>query len=92
MVGPNASGIVGARMCNGGSIVKINNCFSTGNISGNGAGGIAGGRFSQDNNIEGNAIITNCYSTGDISDNNSGGIIGKLSGNITGSTNNVMYL
>ena len=56
---------------------KIENCYSTGDINGIGAGGIAGG--SAGNN--GSCTITNCYSTGDINGSGAGGITGIFAGN-----------
>lgn len=79
---------------------KVTNCYSTGTISGTGAGGIAGRHAG----YAGSCTITNCYNTGIISGINSGGIAGNAAGrngsctiqncyttndNITGSSENV---
>ncbi len=59
----------------------IQNCYSTGVISGSDSGGICGLNVGSNN---GNCTITNCYSTGIISGNNSGGIFGRYAGNSSG--------
>ena len=66
-------GIVGRNCGNNGS-VTITNCFSTGAISGSGAGGICG---SFAGSIAINLSIINCYSTGAISGTQGGGICGS---------------
>ena len=43
-------------------------------------GGIAGVRFGESNDIDGDAIITNCYSLGNITDSEAGGIVGAFVG------------
>ncbi len=58
-----------------------NNCYSTGEISGSGSGGIFGGSAGTNS---GNASATNCYSTGEISGQNSGGIFGDGTGSSSG--------
>jgi len=55
--------------------ITIQNCYTTGNISGNGAGGIAGAELG--NSMSGGSItIQNCYTIGEISGNSAGGIAG----------------
>jgi hypothetical protein len=63
----------------------VTNCFSTGTINAQYAGGIAGYRFGYNaNNI---CTITGCYSTGSISGSNAGGIVGSD----VGYNDNVLY-
>lgn len=59
--------------------VVIMNCWSTGEIQGYHAGGIAGRMFGNGDAI-GAATITNCHSTGDITGVESGGITGSFIG------------
>jgi len=63
---------------NGVSNVLIDNCSSSGDITGTHAGGIVG-RYAA--NEGGNLTITNCYSEGKITGINAGGIFGSQSGN-----------
>ena len=53
---------------------SVTNCFSTGSINAQYAGGIAGYRFGY--NATNTCAITSCYSTGSISSSNAGGIVG----------------
>ncbi len=66
----NAGGVVG--MASGST---INNCYSTGKITGEAVGGIAG--------IEINSKISNCYSTATITGGLIGGIVGNSNGTIS---------
>ena len=62
--------------------VTINNCYSTGAISGGETGGICGNACGKN----GNVTINNCYSTGAISGDETGGICGNEcgdNGNVT---------
>ena len=68
---------------NGGFIVRkeqkfftVDDCYSTGDISGYAAGGICGFVVGH----EGSCTITNCYSTGDLIYRFSGGICGSYAG------------
>ena len=73
-------GICGHR-CSGD--IRITNCWSSGEIRGDVAGGIAG----REVGINGNGYtvnITNCHSTGDIGGSMSGGICGHLAGQFNG--------
>jgi hypothetical protein len=74
----------GVITTDGGAIVrksqlffKIENCYSTGDISGNSAGGIAGLNAGKN----GECDISGCYSIGDIVGNQAGGIVGFFAGN-----------
>jgi hypothetical protein len=58
------------------SYFKVTNCYNTGFISGNSAGGIAGASAG----YQGECTITNCYNTGGISGNYAGGIAGYGAG------------
>ena len=64
--------IVGAYQ----QFIAVENCYSTGAISGSGSGGIMG--LNAGNN--GEVTATNCYSTGAISGQSSGGIMGTQAG------------
>lgn len=68
-ISDTAGGIVGAQV----ESVIIQQCWSRGAISGNGAGGIVGA-----NNIS--CTVEKCYSTGIMSGNNAGGIVGSNAG------------
>lgn len=71
-----AGAILGHNSGNQGELT-VTHCFSTGNLTGSGCGGIVG---SQATYVK--LLVSDCYSTGDIS-YRSGGIIGQLnSGNI----------
>jgi hypothetical protein len=67
--------------------VKIENCYTTGNIIGYGAGGICGSGTGIDTKeVEVKIKIENCYTTGNvngISYNNAGGICGTNTNNTT---------
>lgn len=64
----------------------IKNCYSTGTISGNYAGGIAGYRTStNDPTVASNCTITNCYSRGAITGTAAGGIYGYKAAYSSGS-------
>ena len=54
---------------------SVTNCFSTGSITAQYAGGIAGYRFGY--NASNTCSISGCYSTGSISGSNAGGIVGS---------------
>jgi hypothetical protein len=60
----------------------VTNCYSTGDIGGEGSGGIVGSYFVDSDNTIVNITtsISNCYSTGSISGNGSGGIVGSYAG------------
>jgi hypothetical protein len=77
-------GDIGGLSGGGGAIVQkeqkffsIRSCWSTGDISGYEAGGIAGGYSGQ---IGGECDISGCYSTGTIYGNTAGGIVGPNAG------------
>ncbi|UKK49124.1 hypothetical protein L6475_03965 [Prevotella sp. E9-3] len=56
--GSNAGGILGVNQNNDGYVVlHMENCFNTGNVSGNESGGLTG--WTGDN-----AVLTNCYTAG----------------------------
>jgi hypothetical protein len=76
IIGSYAGGIIGGNSGTNGSI-KIRSCWSTGEISAWGAGGIAG------SNLD-NAIINDCYSIGNITGERSGGIVGESAGSDEG--------
>jgi hypothetical protein len=60
----------------GSSDVLIDNCYSEGNIDGDGAGGICGDSAG----YSGTVTISNSYSRGEISGTNAGGICGSFAG------------
>lgn len=65
---------------------NINNCYATGNVTGNlGIGGLIG----YNNTNYGTTLITNCYATGNVTGaSNLGGLVGVIT---TGSVNNSYY-
>ena len=71
------SGICGADCGNNDGNVTINNCYSTGIIGGNNAGGFCGENCGNN----GTVTINNCYSTGIIPGTGAGGICGGICGN-----------
>jgi hypothetical protein len=66
----------GAIVRLGQQFFKVENCYSTGAITGLFAGGIAGGSAGGG----GECDISGCYSTGDISGQDAGGIVGLIAG------------
>jgi hypothetical protein len=68
----------GAIIRLGQQFFKVENCYSTGAISGLFAGGIAGG--SAGGGGGGECDISGCHSTGDISGQDAGGIVGLIAG------------
>jgi hypothetical protein len=60
--------------------IIIQNCYSTGIISGNISGGICGGLFGFSASGDAELIIQNCYSIGNIIGDNDGGICGGQCG------------
>ena len=71
----SAGGIIGSQAGSTSGLVTITKCFSTGDITGQQAGGIAGSSFAT--NTSQNCIIGQCYSTGNIGGTNAGGITGS---------------
>ena len=71
----SAGGIIGSHAGSTSGLVTITKCFSTGDITGQQAGGIAGSSFAT--NTSQNCIIGQCYSTGNIGGTNAGGITGS---------------
>lgn len=72
-------GIVGSNSYN----TTVTNCYSTGAISGNNAGGIVGANPGNTGVSAIPIVIDNCYSFGNITGGNSGGICGSLNSNNT---------
>jgi len=72
-----AGGWIGQTYMNKGvgTTCQVTNCYSSGDISGNGSGGIFGSYSS--------GTATNCYSSGAINADNAGGIFGMYSGGIS---------
>jgi hypothetical protein len=70
-IGLQSGGIVGQR---GSGSISIYNCYNSGSISVNYAGGIVGYGFSYNTNLT--STISDCYSTGSIGGTYSGGICG----------------
>ena len=60
--------------------LTIQNCYSTGIISGNNSGGICGAAYGSSASGDAELIIQNCYSNGIISGTSSGGICGVTYG------------
>jgi hypothetical protein len=83
---PNrGAGIVQAKR-NDSFILKIENCYSIGEIEGEGVGGI-GGEYMGIGGADASIIraeIYNCYSTGKISGKEAGGIVGRYAGAASG--------
>ncbi len=75
-ISDQAGGITGANVGYNTDNTLVFQCYTTGAIIGDGAGGIAGGN-------QYSATIRDCYSTGLISGNNAGGIIGANPGRNT---------
>jgi len=74
-LGPMVGGIAGFV-----EAVQMNNCYSTGNVSGDGYGSYCGGILG----FARNGLLTNCSSKGNItSDGNAGGIAGNMKGYIS---------
>jgi hypothetical protein len=72
-------GIVGPNSLN----TTVTNCYSTGTIAGNNAGGIVGANPGNTGVSLLPIVIENCYSIGNITGANSGGICGSLNSNNT---------
>jgi hypothetical protein len=72
-------GIVGPNSLN----TTVTNCYTTGNIAGNNAGGIVGANPGNTGVSLLPIVIENCYSIGNITGANSGGICGSLNSNNT---------
>ena len=70
-------GIVGSNS----QFTTVTNCYSTGHIAGNNAGGIVGANPGNTLVSILPVVIENCYSLGNITGGNSGGICGSLNSN-----------
>ena len=73
-----AGGGICGHGCSG--CVRITQCWSTGEIRGDRAGGIAGMDFGLDGGADSAVTISHCYSTGEIVGQFSGGICGCCAG------------
>ncbi len=79
-INDDAGGLVGYNACYGSNNVNkvyISGCWSSGSISGIGAGGIVGANAANEN---GKVLLSKCYSTGAISGSGAGGLVGANSG------------
>lgn len=79
-VDPNSGGCGGIVGSNS-QFTTVTNCYSTGVIAGNNAGGIVGANPGNTGVSALPIVIENCYSFGNITGANSGGICGSLNSN-----------
>jgi hypothetical protein len=79
LISGGCGGIVGSNS----QFTTVTNCYSTGAIAGNNAGGIVGANPGNTSVSLLPIVIENCYSFGNITGGNSGGICGSLNSNNT---------
>ena len=78
--GPIQNGGICGNGCSGD--IFIGQCWSSGEIRGYGAGGIAGSQLGSDNHEHNTVTISHCYSTGSMVGAHTGGICGTRAGDL----------
>lgn len=91
-IGYNAGGIAGYRSGADGGVIVCEQCWSTGEVAGENAGGIFGAYGATgEGGLGGEALALKCYSTGAITGNEAGGIFGAFAGINSFTTANTCY-